>query len=52
MIKEIVVNIKIDDLEILFWMDSGYFDEKIIEMIEFFGCKYLIKVKSYFMFVF
>ena len=28
MIKEIVANIKSDDLEILFRMDSGYFDEK------------------------
>ncbi len=28
-------------------MDSGYFDEKIIETIESLGCKYLIKAKSY-----
>ncbi|EBH2400216.1 TPA: IS1380-like element ISEcp1 family transposase, partial [Escherichia coli] len=47
MIKEIVANIKSDDLEILFRMDSGYFDEKIIETIESLGCKYLIKAKSY-----
>ena len=46
MIKEIVANIKTDDLEILFRMDSGYFDEKIIETIESLGCKYLIKAKS------
>nr|AFH01019.1 sex pilus assembly/synthesis protein [Escherichia coli] len=46
-IKEIVANIKSDDLEILFRMDSGYFDEKIIETIESLGCKYLIKAKSY-----
>nr|AFG21101.1 Transposase InsC3 [Salmonella enterica subsp. enterica serovar Heidelberg] len=46
MIKEIVANIKSDDLEILFRMDSGYFDEKIIETIESLGCKYLIKAKS------
>ncbi|MFW8171967.1 transposase, partial [Klebsiella pneumoniae] len=39
MIKEIVANIKSDDLEILFRMDSGYFDEKIIETIESLGCK-------------
>ncbi|MFK7384126.1 hypothetical protein ACI6RB_05720 [Klebsiella pneumoniae] len=32
-IKEIVANIKSDDLEILFRMDSGYFDEKIIETL-------------------
>ncbi len=29
MIKEIVAQIKMNDLEILFRMDSGYFDEKI-----------------------
>ncbi len=34
MIKEIVANIKTDDLEIMFRMDSGYFDEEIIETIE------------------
>jgi hypothetical protein len=28
-------------------MDSGYFDEKIIETIESLGCKYLIIAKSY-----
>ena len=37
MIKEIVANIKIDDLEILFRMDSGYFDEEIFETIESLG---------------
>jgi hypothetical protein len=37
LIKEIVVNIKIDDLEIMFRMDSGYFDEEIIETIESLG---------------
>jgi hypothetical protein len=47
MIKEIVANIKTDDLEILFRMDSGYFDEDIIETIESLGCKYLIKGKEY-----
>jgi hypothetical protein len=47
MIKEIVANIKTDDLEILFRMDSGYFDEGIIETIESLGCKYLIKGKVY-----
>jgi len=47
MIKEIVANIKTDNLEILFRMDSGYFDEKIIETIELLGCKYLIKGKEY-----
>jgi hypothetical protein len=47
MIKEIVANIKKNDLEILFRMDSGYFDEDIIEAIELLGCKYLIKAKEY-----
>ena len=47
MIKEIVANIKTDDLEIMFRMDSGYFDEEIIETIESTGCKYLIKGKVY-----
>lgn len=28
-------------------MDSGYFDEEIIETIETLGCKYLIKAKVY-----
>jgi hypothetical protein len=47
MIKEIVANIKTDDLEIIFRMDSGYFDEEIIQTIESFNCKYLIKAKAY-----
>lgn len=47
MIKEIVANIKTDDLNILFRMDSGYFDEEIIETIESLNCQYLIKAKLY-----
>lgn len=47
MIKEIVATIKTDDLEILFRMDSGYFDEEIIKTIESLDCKYLIKAKAY-----
>ena len=47
MIKEIVDQIKTDDLEILFRMDSGYFDDEIIEIIESAGCQYLIKGKEY-----
>jgi hypothetical protein len=47
MIKEIVANIKTDELEILFRMDSGYFDDDIITTIELLGCKYLIKGKEY-----
>jgi hypothetical protein len=47
MIKEIVAHIKTDDLEILFRMDSGYFDDNIIEAIESTDCYYLIKGKEY-----
>ncbi len=47
LIKEIVANIKSDDLEILFRMDSGYFDDGTIETIESLGCKYVIKAKEY-----
>ena len=47
MIKEIVAQIKTDDLGILFRMDSGYFDDEIIETIECAGCQYLIKGKDY-----
>jgi len=47
MIKEIVAQIKTDDLEILFRMDSGYFDDGIITTIESAGCQYLIKGKAY-----
>jgi len=32
MIKEIVAHIKTDDLDILFRMDSGYFDDDIYEI--------------------
>jgi Transposase DDE domain group 1 len=47
MIKEIVAQIKTDDLKILFRMDRGYFDDEIIETIECAGCLYLIKGKEY-----
>ena len=46
MIKEIVAQIKTDDLVILFRMDSGYFDDDIITTIESAGCQYLIKGKE------
>jgi len=46
-IKEIVATIKTDELDILFRMDSGYFDEEIIKTIETLDCKYLIKGKVY-----
>ena len=45
MIKEIVAHLI--DLDITFRMDSGYFDEEIINTIESLGCKYLIKAKLY-----
>ena len=47
LIKEIVATLKAQNLEIFFRMDSGYFDEEIIETIESLGCKYLIKAKAY-----
>lgn len=47
LIKEIVATLKTDDLDILFRMDSGYFDEEVIEAIESLGCNYLIKAKAY-----
>ncbi|PKO00022.1 MAG: IS1380 family transposase, partial [Chloroflexi bacterium HGW-Chloroflexi-5] len=51
MIKEIVANItcagKTHEVEILFRMDSGYFDEEIIATIELLGFQYLIKGKEY-----
>lgn len=47
MTTEIVVTIKTDDLGILFRMDRGSFDEKIIKRPESPGCKYLITVKGY-----
>jgi len=47
MIKEIVANIRTDELEIMFRMDSGYFDKEIIETIESLGCTYLKKGKVY-----
>lgn len=47
LIKEIVATLKAQNLEIFFRMDSGYFDEEIIETIESLGCQYLIKAKTY-----
>ena len=47
LIKEIVATLKAQNLEIFFRMDSGYFDEEIIETIESLGCKCLIKAKAY-----
>jgi hypothetical protein len=47
MIQEIIAHLKEEDLEITFRMDSGYFDEDILETIETLGCRYVIKGKAY-----
>jgi len=47
MIQEIIAHIKEEDLEVTFRMDSGYFDEEILETIESLGCRYVIKAKAY-----
>jgi len=47
MIQEIIAHIKEKELEVTFRMDSGYFDEDILETIEALGCRYVIKGKAY-----
>lgn len=47
MIKEIIAVLKDDVEDIIFRMDSGYFSEEIIEVIERAGYHYLIKAKHY-----
>lgn len=47
MIKEIIANLKDDVESIVFRMDSGYFSEEIIEVLEAAGYYYLIKAKHY-----
>jgi hypothetical protein len=47
MIKEIMAHLKDEGLEITFRMDSGYFDDAILETIESLGGKYVIKGKGY-----
>lgn len=47
MIKEIIANLKEEVENIIFRMDSGYFSEEIIEVIEDAGYQYLIKAKNY-----
>jgi len=47
MIKEIMAYLKNEGLEITFRMDSGYFDDTILETIESFGFTYVIKAKEY-----
>jgi hypothetical protein len=47
MLQEIIAHLKEEDLEIIFRMVSGYFDEDILETIESLGCRYVIKGKAY-----
>jgi hypothetical protein len=47
MIKEIMAYLNDEGLEITFRMDSGYFDDNILETIESLGCTYVIKGKEY-----
>ncbi len=46
-IKEIMAHLKEEGLEITFRMDSGYFDDAILETIESLGGRYVIKGKGY-----
>ena len=47
LIAEIIENLKELGLDITFRMDSGYFDEDIIKVIEESNYKYVIKAKGY-----
>lgn len=47
MIKEITVHLRDEVDNIIFRMDSGYFSEEIIEVIEQAGYQYVIKAKEY-----
>ena len=47
MIEEIIAHLKEEGLEVTFRMESGYFDEGILETIEALGCRYVIKAKGY-----
>jgi len=47
MIKEIIAQLEDEGLNITFCMDSGYFDDVILETIESLGCTYVIKGKVY-----
>jgi hypothetical protein len=47
LIKEIMAHLEEEGLEVTFRMDSGYFDEEILETIEALGCRYVIKAKGY-----
>lgn len=45
MVQEIIAHLKEDVLEVTFRMDSGYFDEEILETNETLGCRNVIKRK-------
>jgi hypothetical protein len=47
MIKEIMAHLEEMDLEVTLRMDSGFFDEDILETLEALGCRYVIKGKAY-----
>jgi hypothetical protein len=47
MIQEIMAHLEEEDLEVTFRMDSGYFDEELLETIESLDCRYVIKGKAY-----
>ena len=46
MIKEIMAHPKDEGLEITFRMDSGYFDDDILETIVALVCNYVIREKG------
>jgi hypothetical protein len=47
LVSEIIAQIQDMGVKITFRMDSGYFDENILETIESLGCTYVIKAKGY-----
>ena len=47
MIQEIMAHLEEEGLDVTFRMDSGYFDEDILETIEALGSRYVIKAKGY-----
>ena len=46
-IQEIMAHLEEEGLDVTFRMDSGYFDEDILETIEALGCRYVLKAKGY-----
>ena len=44
LIKEIMTHLEEEGLEVTSYMDSGYFDDDILQTIEALGCRYVIKV--------